>query len=268
MKRLIYAIPAVAVLALGGSVLFAATSKSLMDHYMAWEVHDKKRPQPAVVDPGYAGTQEKAGKAPSDAIVLFDGTSTDAFQKSNGDPVGWVINDEGSLVRLKGQGDARTKQAFGDMQLHVEWKTPSVHANDKGQKRGNSGIFIMGKYEIQVLDNKGNDTYPDGMAGSIYGQFPPMVNPGRGIDQWQTYDIIWRRPHFSEDGSLKKPATVTVLHNGVLVQDNQVLIGQTEHKKRTKYRAHPDKLPLRIQNHGEEAHFRNIWVRELPPRIE
>lgn len=247
---------------LGGAVLAVADAR---ERYMQWEVHDTKRPLPPVVDPGYAGTQEKAGKAPSDAVVIYDGTNTDALHKGNGEPIEWRVTDDGALATVRGKGGAQTKQSFGDMQLHVEWRTPESQANGKGQGRGNSGIFIMGKYEIQVLDNKGNDTYADGMAGSIYGQRPPLVNAGRGINQWQTYDIIWRAPRFDADGKLVKPAYVTVLHNGVLVQNHQEVLGPTRHKARTQYSAHPDKLPIVFQNHGEEAHYRNIWVRELTP---
>lgn len=254
---------ALAGVVLGGSALAIA---DVRERYMQWEVHDKDRPLPPVVDPGHTGTQEKPGKAPSDAVVLFDGTSTDALHNGKGEPVGWKILDDGSLVRVPGKGSAYTKQAFGDMQLHVEWKTPQSQAERSGQGRGNSGIFIMGKYEVQVLDNKGNDTYADGMAGSLYGQAPPMVNAGRGIDQWQSYDIIWRAPRFNEDGSVKTPATLTILHNGVLVQDHLEVLGPSQHKKRTKYIKHADKLPIMFQNHGEEAHYRNIWVRELAPR--
>ncbi len=248
---------------LGGAVLSFADAR---ERYLQWEVHDKDRPQPPIVDPGYAGTQDKPGKAPSDAVVLFDGTSTDALHNGKGEPVGWEIREDGALVR--GRGDAFTKQSFGDIQLHVEWRIPESQAGRSSQQRGNSGIFFMNKYEIQVLDNKDNKTYPDGMAGSVYGQFPPMVNAGRGIGKWQSYDIIFRRPHFNEEGSLKQPATVTVLHNGVVVQDNQVLMGPTRHKARTQYGKHADKLPIRFQNHGEEVHYRNIWARELPPRDE
>lgn len=263
MIRKTYFTLALAGVALGGAALAIG---DVRERYMQWEVHQKDRPQPPAVDPGYPGTQERAGKAPSDAVVLFDGESTDALQKAGGGEVGWRITDEGALSTVRGKGSLQTKQAFGDIQMHVEWKTPESQANRSGQGRGNSGIFLMGRYEIQVLDNKGNKTYPDGMAGSVYGQFPPMVNPGRGIDQWQSYDIIFRRPHFNDDGSLKQPATVTVLHNGVLVQDHTEILGPTRHKQRTEYSAHPEKLPITFQNHGEEAHYRNIWVRELPPR--
>jgi hypothetical protein len=251
---------AMSTVVLGGAALFASDTR---EQYMKWEVHDKDRPLPPVVDPGYPGTQERTGKAPSDAVVLFDGKSTDALEKTNGEPVGWRITDDGALATVRGKGSIKTKQAFGDMQLHVEWRTPESQAGRSGQGRGNSGIFIMGRYEIQVLDNKGNDTYADGMAGSIYGQKPPLVNAGRGINQWQTYDIIWHAPKFDGEGKLVEPAYVTVLHNGVVVQAHQEVLGPTRHKARTDYSAHPEKLPIVFQNHGEEAHYRNIWVREL-----
>jgi len=247
--------------AIAGVVLAGAATLVVGDareRYMQWDVHAKDRPQPPVVDPGHAGTQEKTGKPPSDAIVLFDGTETDELNTN------WTINDAGELVISR--GGCVTDKSFGDIQLHVEWMVPENQAKASGQRRGNSGIFIMGKYEIQILDNKDNQTYPDGMAGSIYGQFPPLVNAGRGIGQWQSYDIIFRRPHFNEDGSVKKPARVTILHNGVLVQDNQELMGPTAHKRRTSYKAHPDKLPIKFQNHGQIVHYRNMWVRELEPR--
>lgn len=265
MKRLGYSVFAASGLMLAGGVAF--TLADVRAEYMKWEVHDPNRPLPAVVEPGTPSTQEKVGTAPSDAIVLFDGKSTDALAKNgNGDPVDWRITDEGGLSTVPGAGGMQTKQSFGDMQLHVEWKTPESQANRTGQGRGNSGIFIMGQYEIQVLDNKGNDTYADGMAGSIYGQRPPLVNAGLGIDQWQTYDIIWRAPRFDDEGKLVKPAFVTVLHNGVLVQDHTEVLGPTKHKQRTEYKAHADKLPIVFQNHGEEAHYRNIWVRPLEPK--
>lgn len=232
------------------------------EYYMQWEVHDKDRPQPPVIDPGHPGTQQATGKAPSDAIVLFDGTKTDAIKCD------WPVNENGELVITKGTGQFFSTQSFGDVQLHLEWMAPESEAKNQGQGRGNSGIFFMNTYEVQILESKGSQTYPDGMAGSIYGQFPPLVNPGRGIGKWQAYDIIFRRPHFNEDGSLNKPATVTVLLNGIVVQDNQELMGRATHKVRTDYKKHDDKLPLKLQNHGQTVHFRNIWVRELPPRIE
>jgi len=250
---------------LGGAVMVAASAR---EYYMQWQPHDEKRPLPAVVEPGYPGTQEQVGKAPSDAIVLFDGSSTDAFEKANGEPIGWKIDDQKTLVIVKDTGGIQTKQSFGDMQLHVEWLIPESQAVETGQNRGNSGVFIMNQYEVQVLDCKDNVTYADGMAGGLYGQFPPLVNAGLGIDKWQNYDIIFRRPVFNEDGTVQKPAYVTVLHNGVVVQDNQELMGPCVYKKRTDYKLHADKLPLGFQNHHQIVHYRNIWVRELPPRIE
>ena len=254
---------ALAGVVIGGAVLAVA---DVREQYMKWEVHQKDRPQPPVIDPGYPSTADKPGKAPSDAIVLFDGKNTDAFHKGNGDPIEWIITNDGALSTVRGKGGCVTKQSFGDIQLHVEFRTPESQAQRTSQGKGNSGIFFMGRYEIQVLNNFNNETYPDGMAGSIYGQTPPMVNPARDINQWQTYDIIWRAPRFNDDGSLKTPAYVTVLQNGVVVQDNTELLGPTRHKARTSYSKHADKLPISFQNHGEECHYRNVWVRELPPR--
>lgn len=255
---------ATAAVVLGGATLVIADANKL---YMQWDVHQKDRPQPPVVTPGTPSTQDKVGTAPSDAIVLFDGTNKDAFHNGKGGELGWKILEDGALSTVnRSTGGCVTKQAFGDIQLHVEFRTPESQANRKGQGKGNSGIFLMGKYEIQVLNNFNNETYPDGMAGSLYGQCPPMVNPARDINEWQTYDIIWRRPHFNEDGSVKTPAYVTILQNGVVVQDNQELLGPCVHKRRTAYKAHADKLPISFQNHGEECHYRNIWVRELPSR--
>lgn len=258
MKQAKYFTFALAGIVLGGAATLVVGDAR--ERYMAWDVHDMDRPQPPVVDPGQPGTQDATGKAPSDAVVLFDGKKTDAIQTN------WDVNDKGELVITRGKGGFKTAQAFGDIQLHLEWFVPESEAKNSGQGRGNSGIFFMSQYELQVLDNKDNKTYPDGMAGSIYGQFPPLANPGRGIGQWQAYDIIFRRPHFNEDGSVKQPARITALLNGVLVQDNQELMGKASHKVRTKYKAHADKLPLTLQNHGQTVHYRNIWVRELDPR--
>jgi hypothetical protein len=245
------------VLLAGAATLVADSAK---ERYLAWDVHDKDRPQPPVVDPGHPGTQDATGKAPSDAIVLFDGTKTDAIQCN------WPVNEAGELVITQGKGGFKSTQAFGDVQLHLEWFVPESEAKNSGQSRGNSGIFFMSTYELQVLESHGSKTYPDGMAGSIYGQFPPLANPGRGIGKWQTYDIIFRRPHFDEEGNVIKPARITALLNGVLVQDNQEIMGRASHKVRTGYKKHADKLPLTLQNHGQTVHYRNIWVRELEPR--
>ena len=224
-----------------------------------WAVHDMNRPQPVVVVPG-----ERPGQAPSDAIFLFDGNDISQWvsTKDNG-PAKWKV-ENGCMEVVKNSGSIRTKQSFGDCQLHIEWAAPA-EAKGSSQKRGNSGVFIMNNYEVQVLDSYGNTTYPDGQAASVYGQNPPMVNACRPPGKWQSYDIIFRRPIF-KDEKLARPATITVLHNGVLVQDHWVIEGTTAHKKRAKYESHADKLPISLQNHGDPVCFRNIWIRELPEK--
>jgi hypothetical protein len=206
-------------------------------------------PEPKVVTPG-EGTAP-----PSDAIVLFDGTNLDAWK--GGDK--WKIAD--GIATVSG-GGIETKQKFGDMQFHIEWASPA-EVKGNGQGRGNSGVYIMGKYEVQILDSYENKTYFDGQAGSVYKQHPPLVNVSRKPGEWQAYDIIFKAPKFGEDGKVTKPATITVLHNGVLVQDHFELEGGTSYIEAPKYSKHPDKLPLQLQNHGNPVRFRNIWVREL-----
>jgi hypothetical protein len=163
---------------------------------------------------------------------------------------------------VPGAGMIQTKRAFGDVQLHVEWQAPAPPAGE-GQDRGNSGVFLMGQYEVQVLDSYNSATYPDGQAGAIYGQFPPLVNVSRPPGEWQSYDIVFHGPRFGSDGTLQRPATMTVLHNGVLVQDHMTLLGPTSNRVRLPYSAHPDRLPISLQDHGHKVRFRNIWVREL-----
>lgn len=221
-----------------------------------WKIHDEDRAQPPIVDPGPA---HDPLPPPADAIVLFDGTDLSKWQKANGQPAGWKV-ENGYMQVAEGAGAIQTKQSFGDVQLHVEWAAPNT---GEGQNSGNSGVFLMSTYEVQVLNSHGNKTYPDGQAASVYGQYPPLVNASRPAGQWQTYDIIFHRPHFSEDGTLLRPARVTVLHNGVLVQDNVVLTGPTAHQNRPPYQAHADKLPLMLQDHNEPTRYRNVWVREL-----
>ncbi|RKY07318.1 MAG: DUF1080 domain-containing protein [Planctomycetota bacterium] len=220
-----------------------------------WAVHDMSRPRPVVVTPG-----EEDGQAPSDAVVLFDGADLDEWQSTKGGPARWKAGSEYFEVVPK-TGNIQTKQAFGDCQLHIEWATPA-EVKGRGQGRGNSGVFLMGIYEVQILDSYNNDTYPDGQAGAIYGQKPPMVNACRGPGKWQSYDIIFRRPIFEGD-KLVRPATITVLHNGVLIQDNWVIEGATRHKRRAEYKPHPDKLPLILQDHGNPVRYRNVWIRLL-----
>lgn len=222
-----------------------------------YKVHDLDRPQPAVVSPGAM----QGAAAPSDAIALFAGTSTDAWQ-SGGKPCAWTVTD-GELAVKPGTGDIVTKEAFGDCQLHLEFMVPKELAC-KGQHGCNSGIFFMNQYEVQVLNSNGNTTYADGMAGSCYGQHPPMVNACRPQGEWNVYDLVFRAPRFDSGGKLVTPAFVTLIMNGVLVQDHVALLGSTVHAARASYRAHAPELPIRIQDHGDALRFRNIWVRRLP----
>jgi hypothetical protein len=227
-----------------------------------WRQHDPNRPLPPIIDAGTPSTADRPGKAPSDAIVLFDGKDLSAWRAADGGPAKWVVKN-GNMEAVAGGGPVRTLQAFGDCQLHVEWAAP-LPVQGRGQGRGNSGVFLMNNYEVQVLDSYDNVTYADGQTAAIYGQHPPQVNASRPPGQWQTYDIVFWRPHFDEAGKLVKPARVTVFHNGVLVQDNVEIFGPTTWMQRTDYRAHADKLPLSLQDHGNPVLFRNIWVRELP----
>ena len=223
-----------------------------------WKVHDPARPQPPVVNPGPAGSPVPA---PSDAVVLFEGKDLSLWTDSKGQPARWKIENRHMEV-VKKTGSIQTKQKFGDCQLHIEWATPPPAKGD-GQGRGNSGVFLMNIYEVQVLDSYKNTTYADGMTAAIYGQYPPLVNACRPPGQWQTYDIIFRRPHFDKKGDLISPALMTVFHNGILVHDNAELTGPTVHKKRPPFKPHADKLSLSLQNHGNPVRFRNIWIREL-----
>lgn len=224
-----------------------------------WHVHDSGRPQPTVVTPGAPSTQEKVGTAPSDAVALFDGTDSSKWKSGNAEAK-WKV-ENGEMV-VSGGGDLQTKDEFGpDFQLHLEWTAP-LPAKGKGQGRGNSGVFLFGRYEIQILDNFENQTYPDGQATAIYGYMPPQVNASRKPGEWQTYDILFEAPRFKE-GKLEKPAVVTVLHNGIVTQNRTVLIGGTPHKAVGTYQAHGEKGPIRLQDHGNPIRFRNIWIREM-----
>ena len=227
----------------------------------AWKIHDSTRPKPLVVEPGTPSTAEQPGKSPSDATVLFDGSDLSPWCSLDGSAPKWILR-EGCLECVKGSGYIRTLQNFGDCQLHVEWAAPSP-GRGQGQGRGNSGVFLMGLYEVQVLDSYGSTTYADGHAGAVYGQYPPLANASLPPGRWQTYDIIFARPHFGENGELTSPARVTVLHNGVLVQNHVALSGPSGWMKRAPYRAHADKLPLSLQDHGNPVRYRNIWIREL-----
>jgi hypothetical protein len=224
-----------------------------------WQVHDGSRPQPTVVTAG-----DEYGQPPSDAIILFDGSSLAQWRNAEGKPAQWKV-ENGYMEVVKGTGDILTRQGFGDCQLHIEWASP-VEVKGEGQGRGNSGLFFMNKYEVQVLDSYNNKTYPDGQAGSVYGQYPPIVNACRGPGEWQSYDIIFRRPHFDKSGKVIQQAVVTVIHNGVVIQDSMKILGSTSHHQRGNYTAHADKMPLRLQDHGNPVRYRNIWLRELPAK--
>jgi len=231
--------------------------------------HDRNIPPPPVVDPGYPGTQDKSGKAPSDAVVLFAGGDLSQWCDMEGKPTKWIVRD-GVMECVKGSGYIRTLQNFGDCQLHVEWAAPTP-AEGKGQGRGNSGVFLGGtRYEVQVLDSYQNKTYSDGSAASIYGQYAPLVNATRPPGQWQTYDILYTAPRFEPDGKLQSPARITVIHNGVLVQNNVEPTGPTGWIDRAPYSPHPVKQPIAFQDHGNPVRYRNVWVRELgdPGRSE
>ncbi len=222
------------------------------------KVHDRSRTRPVVVTPP---AQTLPVPAPSDAIVLFDGKGLVEWIGKEGAAPGWKA-EGGVLTVVPGTGDLATKRAFGDVQLHLEWATP-VPVEGKGQGRGNSGIHLMGRYEVQILDSYGNETYADGQAAAVYGQYPPLVNACRPPGEWQSYDVVFRAPRFGAGGKLLKPARVTVIHNGVLVQDNVELLGATMWLHYQPYRPHPEKLPFTLQEHGNPVRFRNIWVREL-----
>ena len=223
-----------------------------------WRVHDGTRPQPTVVDPGPAPATP--ARPPSDAIVLFDGTDLSKWRDGKGGPARWAVQD-GAMVVVPKTGTHQTIDEFGDVQLHIEFATPAVVAGS-GQDRGNSGVFLMGRYELQVLDSYNNPTYPDGQAGAIYGQFPPLVNASRPPGQWQSYDIVFTAPRFNGD-TLVSPARMTVLHNGVLIQKDAVLIGGTVHRAVGTYKPHPEAGPIQLQDHGNPTKFRNSWVRRL-----
>lgn len=206
-------------------------------------------------------TTDGITKVPSDAIVLFDGTSLNAWQKNKTEPANWTVKD-GVLTVKPGQGAIRTKQEFEDYQMHIEWRSPLV-IKGEGQGRGNSGVFMQGLYELQVLDNNNNKTYVNGQAASIYKQKVPLVTAVRKPGEWHSYDIIWTAPRFNEDGTVAQKARITVLHNGILVQNNVELDGPTEYIGLPKYRAH-GAGPIVLQDHGDLVSFRNIWIRPLP----
>ena len=229
-----------------------------------WRVHDDARPRPRIVEPGSTGTGTELGEAPSDAIVLFDGTDLSQWeQRGRGgkalEPV-WKV-ENGYMELVPKTGSHRTKESFSDIQLHIEWSTPTGMSGSS-QARGNSGVLFMELYEIQVLDSHDNISYADGQAGAIYGQYPPLVNASRKPGEWQTYDIVFEAPRF-EGEKLEKPAFVTVFHNGILLHHRKEMMGPMRHRRRTEYAPHAAELPLLLQSHGNPVRYRNIWVRRL-----
>lgn len=223
-----------------------------------WSIHSTDRPKPPIVA---AGAPALPVPPPADAKVLFDGTDLRHWSSADGAPAKWRVED-GAFVVLPGTGTLTSRDTFGDVQLHIEWMTPSP-ARGTDQNRGNSGVFLMGKYEVQVLDSYENVTYADGQAGAIYGQFPPRVNVSRPPGQWQSFDIVFHRPRFNAAGAVVSPARMTIFHNGVLVHDNAELLGPTSHRVRAPYEVHEGRLPITLQDHGHAVRFRNVWVRAL-----
>jgi hypothetical protein len=213
-------------------------------------------PVPKVISPG-----KTASDAPSDAIVLFNGKDFSNWEADKGGEVKWKLENNAMTV-VPNTTDIKTRQSFGDCQLHIEWRTPS-EVKGNSQERGNSGIYLMSRYELQVLDSYNNPTYSNGQAGSIYKQYMPLVNACRPPGEWQSYDIIFTAPKFNADSTVKSPARITVFQNGVLIQNNVSLWGNTVYIGIAKYEMHADKMPLLLQNHGNGVSYRNIWIREL-----
>jgi hypothetical protein len=234
---------------------------------------DKALPPPEATEvwqPVPAKVDAPANGVPSDAKVLFAGTDTGAWEHAeakteDGRAVRWKVVD-GALVVTPGSGDIRTREAFGDVQLHLEFRT-LAQPTGQGQGASNSGVFLMERYELQVLDSYRNTTYVNGQAAAVYKQYPPLVNASRPPGEWQSYDVLFLAPRFAPDGSVLAPARMTVLHNGVLVQHDVALRGPTVYQGQPKYEAHAAQLPLRLQDHGDQVAFRNIWIRPLAPPV-
>ena len=238
-------------------LLFGSISASLL----AQQKGDPKAtefytPVPKVVTPG-----NNAADAPSDAIVLFNGKDLSNWVNGKGEPAKWKLENDAMTVE-KGTGNIKTKQAFGNCQLHIEWRCPA-EVSGEGQERGNSGIFMMGRYELQVLDSYNNRTFSNGQAGSIYKQYIPLVNACRPPGEWQSFDIIFTAPVFNQDGALQSPARFTVFQNGVLIQNNVEIKGTTVNNGQPSYKKHNGKEPIGLQDHSFPVSYRNIWVREL-----
>ncbi len=259
------ALAAVFLLSAGSYIVFrSAEAKERPDWHNGlpqqykskWFVHDDNRPKPPAVTPGPTSQD-----APSDAVVLFDGKDLSKWQREKGGPAGWKV--ENGAMEVNNTGSIKTVENFGDCQLHLEWMSPTP-TQQSSQGRGNSGIILMERYEIQVLDNYDNETYADGYVGSVYGQHPAMANASRKPGEWQTYDVVFRAPRFA-DGKLVEPARVTALVNGILVQHNAEVFGRVAWRHLAKYTPHDAEAPLFLQDHGDKqaVRFRNIWIRRL-----
>lgn len=254
---------AIALAALAGGAAMAQDKPGFRDTPTLpdgkWKVHDADRPHPEVVTPGAT-----PGAPPSDAVVLFDGSSLDAWEPT-GQP--WQLESGVMTVPAREEGEEAStlvsKQSFGDVQLHLEFRSPNP-PQKSSQDRGNSGVWFMERYEVQILDGYDNPTYADGTVGAIYGWKPPLVNASRKPGEWQSYDIVFERPRFAADGSVERPAYVTVFLNGVLVQNRQPFLGSTIWRDVGRYEAHADAAPIQLQDHDSPVSFRNIWVRPLP----
>ena len=225
-----------------------------------WLAHDMRRPKPPIVTPA---KHDWSVPPPSDAVILFDGKDLSNWRDAEGGPAKWIARD-GYMESVPNSGYIFSAGKYGDVQLHVEWAAP-VPAKGKSQGRGNSGVFLMGLYEVQVLDSYENETYADGQAAAIYGQYPPLVNACLPPGEWQAYEIVFRRPRFYPDETVAKAARITVIHNGILVQDNVEIWGPTAWLQYRPYEPQqPDKLPISLQDHGNPVRYRNLWLRELP----
>jgi 3-keto-disaccharide hydrolase len=254
----------IVVCLVSATMLFGVSSYAAKE-LRKYRVHDKTRPHPPVVTPA-----AQFGQPPSDAIILFDGKDTSQWVSEKGDgPVKWIVKD-GYMQIVPKTGGIRTKKAFQNCQLHIEWCTPEgVDPKITDQKRSNSGVFLMDRYEVQVLDSytddnyKTNHTYADGQAAAIYGQHPPIVNACRKPGQWQSYDISFLRPLFDADGNVVRKGRITLFHNGVVVHNNLDIEGTTFHGKKAAYSPH-ESGSIHLQDHGNPIRFRNIWIRELP----
>ena len=239
-----------ALLALSAAYVVALADSPRPEETEVWE------PVPKLVTPG-----AKPSDPPADAILLFDGKTVAGWETVEGEPAKWIAAN-GALTVAPGTGDIRTEEKFGDVQLHIEWRTPRLPPEKTGQDRGNSGVFLQERYEVQILDTLENRTYSNGQAGSIYKQYIPLVNAARPAGEWQSYDIVFIAPRFEDDGTLRSPARMTVFHNGVLIHHDVELEGGTTYIGEPQYEPHGDGAIL-LQDHGHVVSFRNIWVRKL-----